>query len=53
MEAINDSTKLIAQAIDMLNTVRGSTVTIEDEECLKKSIQLLRMALDKLVGEIK
>lgn len=52
MEAINDSTKLIAQSIDILNTLRGSTVTVEDEESIRKCIDLLKTALDKLVVEI-
>lgn len=53
MEAINDSTKLIAQSIAILDTLRCSTVTVEDEENVRKCIDLLKTALDKLVEEIK
>lgn len=51
MEAINDSTKLIAQSIELLNTLHYAT--LEDEEAIKKTIQFLKTALDKLAEEIK
>lgn len=50
MEAINDSTKLIAQSIDILTTLNYSTS--EDEEAIKKCKELLKTALDKLASEI-
>ena len=50
MEAINDSTKLIAQSIDLLITV--SYATAEDEVSTTKAIELLKTALDKLASEI-
>jgi hypothetical protein len=51
MEAINDSTKLIAQAIGLLDTLNYATV--EDEDTTLKAVELLKTALDKLVEEIK
>jgi hypothetical protein len=50
MEAINDSTRLIAQAIEFLNELR-----LENPENLinrASAIVLLKTALDKLVVEI-
>lgn len=46
MEAINDSTKLIAQAIEFLKTVTYEN--IDNETSTLKAIELLKTALDKL-----
>lgn len=51
MEAINDSTRLIAQAIDLLKELKLSSEV--DEENKQHAIQILKTALDKLVVEIK
>ena len=50
MEAINDSTRLIAQAIDLLKELKFSIEV--DEENKQHVIDLLKTALDKLVVEI-
>jgi len=49
MEAINDSAKLIAQVIDILNSY---PMEEEKDEPITKSIKLLKTALDKLTAEI-
>jgi hypothetical protein len=50
MEAINDSTRLIAQAIDLLKELKPATEV--DEANTEHVITLLKTALDKLVVEI-
>lgn len=50
MEAINDSAKLIAQAIDSLEQLRF--LTKSDEELIKHAINILKNALDTLAEEI-
>jgi hypothetical protein len=50
MEAINDSTKLIAQAIDLLKELKF--ICEVDKEIHNEAMELLKTALDKLVVEI-
>lgn len=50
MEAINDSTRLIAQSIDLLTGLKLATEV--DEKSNQYAIELLKTALDKLVVEI-
>ena len=48
MEAIYESSKLIAQCLQLLNTTTGIS-----EEDLQKVIKMLQISLDKLVDNIK
>lgn len=48
MEAINNSAKLIAQAIELLKPFEDN----ESNESIIKALELLKTALDKLVMKI-
>ena len=50
MEAINDSAKLIAQAIELLKNLK--LISDADMEFYQEAMELLKNALDKLVVEI-
>lgn len=52
MEAINDSSKLIAQAIEVLKKTNDGTIEIAHAAWIDGAIELLKTALDKLVVEI-
>ena len=53
MEAINDSSKLIAQSIDLLKIINNAVTEESQAESIYKVIELLKTALDKLVVEIQ
>jgi len=50
MEAINDASKNVARALELLRLVHGGNM--KDFHCVKDSIQLLEEALDKLTNKM-